>query len=132
MDSDTITLIAALAFTIVSAGALVHLVAMVQRWPQAIGEVTDNIAEWAHGDAGRTAVYFAKIAFTDAGGQSFTVKGDIGRTSPWTIGEKVTVRYHAANPNHATSMNFWQRLLFAGAFGFFAVMLWGAWFGVIG
>jgi hypothetical protein len=38
----------------------------------------------------------------------------------------------AANPNHATSMNFWQRLLFVGAFGFFAVMLWAAWVGVIG
>jgi len=60
------------------------------------------------------------------------VKGDIGRRKPWPIGEKVTVRYKAASPNHATSMNFWQRLLFAGAFGFFAVMLWLAWFGVIG
>lgn len=131
MDTDTITLIAAIAFTIVSLGALVHLVGMVQRWPQAPGEVTDNIAEWAHDDAGQTAVYFAQIAFTDATGQSFTVKGDIGRRSPWTIGEKVTVRYKAANPNHATSMNVWQRLLFAGAFGFFAVMCWLAWFGVI-
>ncbi len=42
------------------------------------------------------------------------------------------IRYKAANPNHATSMNFWQRLLFAGAFGFFAVILWAAWGGVIG
>ena len=132
MDTDTITLIAAIAFSIVCLVALVHLVGMVQRWPQALGEVTDNIAEWAHDDSGQSAVYFAKIAFTDATGQSFIVKGDIGLRKPWTIGEKVTVRYKAANPNHATSMNFWQRLLFAGVFGFFAVMLWLAWFGVIG
>ena len=132
MDTDTITLIAALGFSVVSLGALVQLVGMVQRWPRAPGEVTDNIAEWAHDDAGQTAVYFAKIAFTDAAGQSFSVKGDIGRRSPWPNGEKVTVRYKAANPNHATSMNFWQRLLFAGVFGFFAVMLWAAWGEVIG
>jgi hypothetical protein len=132
MDTSTITLLAAIAFTIVGIGALVHLVAMVQRWPQAIGQVTGNIAEWAHDESGKTAVYFAKIAFADAKGQSFTVRGDIGLRKPWTIGEKVTVRYKAANPNHATSMNFWQRLLFAGGFGFFAVMLWLAWGGVIG
>jgi len=132
MDTDLITLIAAIAATIISLGALVHLVAMVQRWPRATGAVTDNIAEWAHSDSGKSAVYFAKIAFTDASGQSFTVKGDIGRRKPWPIGEKVTVRYKAKNPNHATSMNVWQRLLFAGVFGFFAVMLWLAWGGVIG
>jgi len=132
MDTETITLIAALAATIIGLGALVHLVAMVQRWPRAVGEVTDNIAEWAHHGSGKSAVYFARIAFTDASGQSFSVKGDIGRRSPWPTGEKVTVRYHAANPNHATSMNLWQRLLFAGVFGFFAVMLWLAWGGVIG
>jgi hypothetical protein len=132
MDTDLITLIAAIAATVISLGALVHLVAMVQRWPRATGEVTGNIAEWAHSTSGKTEVYFAKIAFTDATGQRFTVKGDIGRRKPWPIGEKVTVRYKAANPNNATSMNFWQRLLFAGVFGFFAVMLWLAWFEVIG
>ncbi len=132
MDTSTITLIAAIAATIIGLGALVHLVAIVQRWPQALAEVTGNIAEWAHDDAGKTAVYFAELAFTDAAGQSFTVKGDIGRRKPWVVGEKLTIRYRAANPNHATSMNLWQRLLFAGVFGFFAVMLWLAWGGVIG
>jgi hypothetical protein len=45
MDETTITLIAAIAATLISLGALVHLVGMVQCWPRAPGAVTGNIAE---------------------------------------------------------------------------------------
>ena len=118
MDPTTITWIAGGVFSLIGWGSLVHFAWITRTWPKARGRVVDNVGEWSHGDegGGRTAVYFPLIEF-DAGGTIHRAKGGVGKRRPWAM--------HAPdNPDHLLDLNWWQRLVFSGAFmGFGALSL---------
>lgn len=116
MDGTQIAWIAGSIGSLIGWGSLVHFSWIVRNWPKARGRVVGNIAEWSHsGGGGRSAVYFPQIEF-DAGGQLHRAKGGIGKRREWDIGEPVDLHYNPANPDHLLDFNWWQRLLFSGAF----------------
>lgn len=129
MSEATITLIAAIVATFVGVGTFFHYFLMVLRWPRAIGTVIGNIAKLRSTDANHYA-HFPRIEFQAANGMTYKVQGDIGLNDEWPIGQRVEIRYRAANPNHTTIMKAWQRLIFSAVFIGFAIACWYAWLGI--
>jgi hypothetical protein len=129
MSEDTITLIAAIASTIVGIGTFFHYFLSVMRWPRATGTVIGNIARRRSTEGNRYA-YFPRISFEAADGKTYDVKGDIGLNDRWPIGQSVGLRYRPSNPNHTTIAKGWQRLLFSTAFIGLGMACWYAWFGL--
>ena len=126
MSEVTITLIAAIAFTVVGVGTFLHYFLWIFWWPHATGTVTGNVTSLRSTD-GNAYAYFPRIQFQAASGKTYEVKGDIGLNDEWPIGQKVDLRYRTANPNHTTIMKGWQRLVFSAVFICFAVACWYAW-----
>ncbi len=126
MTEEAVTLVAAIAFSIVGAGALFHYYLMVAAWPLAVGRVIGNEAEKRTDHGFDEYAYFPRIEFTAADGNAYAVKGDIGKTEEWPIGELVRLHYRPSNPNHTSIASGWQRLVFAGAFVGFAIASWFA------
>ena len=122
----TITLIAAIAFTVIGVGSFFHLFLMVLRWPRATGRVIGNLAQ-RRSTEGNEYAHFPKIEFRAVNGKTYEVLGDIGLNDEWPVGQTVEVRYHAANPYHTTVMKGWQRLIFSTVFIGFAVACRYAW-----
>jgi hypothetical protein len=131
MSGAIITLIAAIAFTVVGVGTFFHFFLWIFRWPRATGTVTGNVTS-LRSTEGTEYAHFPRIEFRAADGKTYEVQGDIGLNEDWPIGQKVELRYRAANPNHATIMKGWQRLIFSAVFVFFAVAFWYAWSGMPG
>ena len=129
MSETTIILIAALAFSFVGVGTFFHLFLMVFRWPSATGTVIGNVAQLRSTDANEYA-HFPRIEFQAADGKTYEIQGDIGLNDEWPIGQRVKLRYRAANPKHTTIMKGWQRLTFSAVFIGFAIGCWYAWFGM--
>ncbi len=129
MSVATITLIAAIAFTVVGIGTFFHYFLLIFWWPRATGTVTGNVAGLRSTD-GNEYAYFPRIEFQAANGKTYEVQGDIGLNDEWPIGQRVELRYRAANPNHTTIMKGWQRLIFSAVFICFAVAFWYAWSGM--
>lgn len=127
MSVETVTLIAAIAATVVGVGTFFHYFLTVLRWPKTTGTVVGNVSQMRSIDKSEPA-HFPRIAFTAADGKDYEVRGDIGLNEEWPIGLAVTLRYRAANPNHATIAKSWQRLLFSLVFIAFAVVMWLVWF----
>ena len=126
MSEATITLIAAIVATVIGVASFFHFFLMVLRWPRATGTVIENVAQ-LRSTEGNTYSHFPKIEFRAANGTIYEVRGDVGLNSEWPIGQKLQLRYRAANPNHTTTMNGWQRLMFSPAFIAFAIACWYAW-----
>ena len=124
MDPITIAWIAGAVFSLIGWGSLVHFAWIVRRWPKARGRVVENVSEWSHDDGGgRSAVHFPLIEF-DAGGTTHRARGGVGKRKPWELGEPVELYYKPGNPDHLLDLNWWQRLVFSGAFiGFGALSL---------
>ena len=131
MTEETITLVAAIAFTIAGLGAFIHLFLMVNGWPRASGRVVGNEAQLRSGEGADDYAFFPRVAFLAADGEAYEFRGDIGLSEEWPIGQSVPLRYCASDPNKATILKGWQRLLFAGVFTGFAAACWGAWLGVL-
>ena len=129
MSHDTIVLIVAVISTVIGVGAFFHLFLTVNGWPRAQGRVIGNHAARSGTQHANMYSYFPLVAFVAADGVSYEIKGDIGLNKEWPIGKIVEVRYRKSNPNHASIMKGWQRLLFAGAFLAAAVVTWGVWLG---
>jgi hypothetical protein len=131
MSVAIITLIAAIAFTVVGVGTFFHYFLWILWWPRATGTVTGNVTG-LRSTEGTEYAHFPRIEFRAADGKTYEVQGDIGRNEDWPIGQKVKLRYRAANPNHATIMKGRQRLIFSAVFVGFAVACWYAWAGTPG
>ena len=129
MSEQNITLIAAVVSTIIGLGAFFHLFLMVNGWPRTTGRVVGNEASRTGHDGHHRYAYFPRVAFVAADGIEYEIKGDIGRHAEWPIGQIVDLRYRRSNPNHASIMKGWQRLLFAAAFLGVAIACWGVWLG---
>jgi hypothetical protein len=129
MSVATITLIAAIAFTVVGIGTFFHYFLLIFWWPRATGTVTGNVADLRSTD-GNEYAYFPRIEFRAANGKTYEVQGDIGLNDEWPIGQRVELCYRAANPNHTTIMKGWQRLIFSAVFIGFAIACWYAWLGM--
>jgi hypothetical protein len=129
MPEAMVTLIAAIAFTAVGIGTFFHYFLWIFWWPRATGTVTGNVADLRSTD-GNEYAYFPRIEFRVANGKTYEVRGDIGLDDEWPIGQKVELRYRAANPNHTTIMKGWQRPIFSAVFICFAVACWYAWSGL--
>lgn len=131
MSETTITLIAAIASTIVGVSAFFLYFLMVIWWPRATGTVTGNVTDLRSTD-GTEYAYFPLIEFQAADGKTYKTKGDMGLNDEWPVGQKIELRYRAANPNHTSTAKWWQRLIFSAVFIGFAVALWYAWLGMGG
>ena len=129
MSVETITLISAIACTVVGIGTFFHYFLSILWWPRAIGTVIGNVADLRSTD-GTEYAYFPRIEFQASNGKTYEVRGDVGLNDEWPIGRKVELRYRASNPNHTTIAKGWQRLIFSAVFIFFAVALWYAWAGM--
>ena len=62
MSEATVTLIAAMAFTVVGVGTFFHYFLWIFRWPRATGRVTGNFADLRSTD-GTEYAYFPRIEF---------------------------------------------------------------------
>ena len=129
MSETTITRIAAIAYTVVGIGTFFHYFLMIFWWPRATGTVTGNVADLRSTD-GNEYAYFPRIKFQAADGKTYETKGDIGLNDEWPIGQRIELRYRAANPNHTSTAKWWQRLTFSAVFTGFAVAFWYAWTGM--
>ena len=125
MSEDTITLVAALAFSVIGVGAFFHYFLMVGSWPRAVGYVVGNVTDM-RSDEGFDYAYFPRIEFAAADGKTYDVKGDVGLSQEWPLGQAVALRYRRSNPNHISIAKGWQRLLFAAVFLGFAAGCWAA------
>ena len=103
MSVSTVTLIAALVFTVVGIGTFFHYFLLFLRYPRATGTVIGNVAS-LRSTEGNEYAYFPRIEFLAADGQTYEVRGDIGRNDEWRIGQNIELQYRAANPNHTTIM----------------------------
>jgi hypothetical protein len=130
MSEVTVTLIAAIASTIVGIGAFFHYFLLIFWWPRATGTVIGNITDLRSTD-GNEYAYFPRIEFQAADGKIYETKGDIGLNDEWPVGQRIDLRYRAANPNHTSTAKWWQRLIFSAVFICFAVALWYAWLGML-
>ena len=126
MSTETLILIAAIALTIVGLGAFGHYFVWVGTWPRTSGKVVGNDARKSGHHQRDEWSYFPRVEFIAADGQTYEVRGDVGRNSEWPLGWIVGVRYRPTNPNHASIAKDWQRLLFAGVFIGFAIATWVA------
>ena len=129
MSVATITLMAAIASTVVGVGTFFHYFLSILWWPHAIGTVTGNVADLRSTEDTQYA-YFPRIEFQAANGKTYEVQGDVGLNDEWPIGQKVELRYRTTNPNHTTIAKGWQRLIFSAVFICFAVAFWYAWSGM--
>ena len=129
MLDATITLIAAIAFSVVGIGTFFHYFLMILLWPRATGTVTGNVADLRSTD-GNEYAYFPRIEFQTASGKTYEVRGDIGLNDEWPIGQSIELRYRTSNPNHTSTAKWWQRLIFSAVFIGFAVACWYAWSGM--
>lgn len=129
MLEATITLIAAIAFSVVGIGTFFHYFLMILLWPRATGTVTGNVADLRSTD-GNEYAYFPRIEFQAASGKTYEVWGDIGLNDEWPIGQSIELRYRTSNPNHTSTAKWWQRLIFSAVFIGFAVACWYAWSGM--
>ena len=130
MSEVTVTLIAAIASTIVGIGAFFLYFLRVFWWPRATGTVIGNITDLRSTD-GNEYAYFPRIEFQAADGKIYETKGDTGLNDEWPVGQRIDLRYRAANPNHTSTAKWWQRLIFSAVFICFAVPLWYAWLGML-
>ena len=130
MTTTTITLISAIAATVIGVGTFFHYFLSLLRWPRATGTVTGNVADLRSTD-GTDYAYFPRIEFRAADGKTYEVRGDVGLNEEWPIGQKVALQYRATNPNHTTIAKGWQRLIFSAVFLIFAIGFWYAWWGMI-
>ena len=130
MSEVTVTLIAAIASTIVGIGAFFLYFLRVVWWPRATGTVIGNITDLRSTD-GNEYAYFPRIEFQAADGKIYETKGDTGLNDEWPVGQRIDLRYRAANPNHTSTAKWWQRLIFSTVFICFAVALWYAWLGML-
>ncbi len=126
MSVATITLISAIASTVVGLGSFFHYFLSILRWPRATGAVTGNVADLRSFE-GTHYAYFPRIEFQAANGKTYEVRGDVGLNDEWPVGQKVELRYRTTNPNHTTIAKGWQRLIFSAVFMCFAVAFWYAW-----
>ena len=85
MSEITVTLIAAMACTIVGIGTFFHYFLLIIWWRRATGTVTGNVADLRSTD-GNEYAYFPRIEFQAANGKSYEVRGDIGLNDEWPIG----------------------------------------------
>jgi hypothetical protein len=129
MSEAFITLIAAVAFTVVGIGTFFHYFLIIFRWPHATGTVTGNVSELRSFD-GNEYAYFPLIEFQAADGKTYEIRGDIGQNNEWPIGQRIKLRYRAINPNHTSTAIWWQRLTFSVVFLCFSAALWYAWAGI--
>ena len=129
MSVATVTLIAAIASTVVGIGTFFHYFLWIFWWPRATGTVTGNVADLRSTD-GNEYAYFPRVEFQAANSKTYEVQGDIGLNDEWPIGQRVELRYRAANPKHTTIMKEWQRLIFSAVFIGFAIACWYAWLGM--
>lgn len=123
MFETAFTWFIAIVFSLVGWGSLFHFAWIVRNWPEARGRVVGNRQEYGKaGNVGhhlsRTVVNFAEIEFS-ALGRNYVVKGGVGRSNPWPMGETISLHYKPTNPKHMLDFNFWQRMSFSGAFIFF-------------
>ncbi len=127
MSTETLTLIVAIVLTVIGVGAFGHYFVWVGTWPRTSGKVVGNDARKSGHHRHDQYSYFPRVEFIAADGQTYEVRGDVGRNTEWPLGWIVGVRYRPTNPNHASIAKDWQRLVFAGAFLSFAVASWWAW-----
>jgi hypothetical protein len=130
MDKITVAWIGAIVCSTIGWGSLLHFTWITYKWPKSRGRVIGNIAEWKQTGGSsvnyeRTNAYFAEIEFS-AAGTMHIVKGGIGRSKPWPIGETIDLQYKPNNPGHTLDFNWWQRLLFSGTFITFGSLCYAA------
>lgn len=115
----TVTWIVAILFSLIGWGSLFHFAWIQRNWPEVNGRVVGNLEEYAKGSnintGGKRIVNFAKIEFF-ALGKRYEVRGGVGRGQPWRVGDSLSLRYKPSNPEHMLDLNFWQRMMFSGAF----------------
>lgn len=126
MSTETVTLIAAIAMTVIGIGAFFHYFIWVGTWPRTSGKVVGNEARRGSHHQNNQYSYFPRVEFIAADGRTYEVRGDVGRRQEWPLGWIVSLRYRPANPNHASIAKDWQRLLFSGVFLGFAAICWWA------
>lgn len=126
MSTETLTLITAVALTVIGVGAFFHYFIWVGTWPRTSGKVVGNEARKAAHHQHDQYSYFPRVEFIAADGRTYEVRGDVGRNAEWPLGWIVSLRYRPGNPNHASIAKDWQRLVFAGVFLGFAVVTWWA------
>ena len=126
MSEETVTLIAAIAFSVIGIGAFLHYFLTVGFWPRTTGRVIGNEAQKRTEHGFDDYAYFPLIEFIAADGKAYQVKGDIGLNDEWPMGQVVTLRYRTANPNHVSIAKNWQRFVFSAAFLGFAAACWFA------
>jgi len=85
MSEVTVTLIAAIACTIVGIGTFFHYFLLIFRWPRATGTVIGNVAELRSTD-GNEYAYFPRIEFQAANGKSYEVRGISGSMMSGRLG----------------------------------------------
>ena len=127
MTVTIITLFAALASTVIGVGTFIHFFLMILQWPRATGTVIGNVAD-LRSTEGSEYAHFPRIEFQAANGQTYEVRGDIGLSDEWPIGQSVELRYRVTDPKQTTIMTSWQRLLFSTVFVGFAIAFWYAWY----
>lgn len=119
MDEMTIAWIAGTIMSLIGWGSIFHFAWIMRNWPQAVGRIVGNSAEWSKsgstGPISRKAVYFPEIEF-DAGGTLHRAKGGVGQSKPHEMGAPVILHYKPDNPDHLLDLNFWQRMFFSGGF----------------
>ena len=124
MGTEEVAWIVAIAGCVIGFGSLFHMAYIRAAWPRAAGRVVGNVAEWSKSGSTRQDVYFAKISFVARDGRTYEVKGDVGRSAPWSNGQRIDLQYNESNPEHALSMNIWQQLIFSGVFIAFGLVCW--------
>lgn len=87
MSETTITLIAAIAFTVIGVGSFFHLFLMVLRWPRATGTVIGNVAQ-RRSTEGNEYAQFPKIEFQATNGKTYEVRGISGSTMNGPLGRR--------------------------------------------
>ena len=130
MFEDILTWGFAILFTVIGAGMFVHLGIMAARWPAARGRVVGNIADHRGSEDG-TAAFFPEIAFTARDGREYRIRGDVGRSREWPVGQMVDLRYRAGNPSHTTTLAGWQRIMISLAFLALGLLCWSAVLGLV-
>ena len=66
------------------------------------------------------------VTVAAADGRTYEVRGDLGRSQEWPLGQAVELRYKRSDPKQTSTAKGWQRLLFALVFLGFAVACWAA------
>ena len=88
MSEATITLIAAIASTLIGIGTFLHYFLMIFWWPRATGTVVGNVAHLRSTD-GTEYAYFPLIEFQATDGKTYETKDDIGLNNEWPSGGSV-------------------------------------------